>query len=213
MKLSAIKRSTDKANALRKQGRLPGIVYNNEVNIPMSVDVRDFDKAFRARGTSQVIELDIDGEVHDVLVRTVQMQKRRREPIHVDFYAVTAGQTVDIGVLIDFVGTPIGAKEGGQVDIQRRDVQIRIIPKLIPEGLEVDISKLRIGDAIHLSDILDMLPPEAEILDEPERTLITILAPRAEEEEEPTEAELEPAEPEVIGEEEELEESDDSAAE
>lgn len=212
MKLSAIKRSTDKANALRKQGRLPGIVYNNEVNIPMSVDVRDFDKAFRARGTSQVIELDIDGEVHDVLVRTVQMQKRRREPIHVDFYAVTAGQTVDIGVLIDFVGTPIGAKEGGQVDIQRRDVQIRIIPKLIPEGLEVDISKLRIGDAIHLSDILDMLPPEAEILDEPERTLITILAPRAEEEEEPTEAELEPAEPEVIGEE-ELEESDDSAAE
>ncbi len=213
MKLSAIKRSTDKANALRKQGRLPGIVYNNEVNIPMSVDVRDFDKAFRARGTSQVIELDIDGEVHDVLVRTVQMQKRRREPIHVDFYAVTAGQTVDIGVLIDFVGTPIGAKEGGQVDIQRRDVQIRIIPKLIPEGLEVDISKLRIGDAIHLSDILDMLPPEAEILDEPERTLITILAPRAEEEEEPTEAELEPAEPEVIGQEEELEESDDSAAE
>ncbi|MDZ7705733.1 MAG: 50S ribosomal protein L25 [Trueperaceae bacterium] len=212
MKLVAEKRTPGKADALRKQGRIPAVVYNNELNIPLSVDLRAFDRAFRQRGTSQVIELEIDGENHDVLVRTVQMQKRRREPIHVDFYAVTAGQTVDIGVQIDFIGTPIGAKEGGQIDIQRRDIQIRIIPRLIPERLEVDVSGLRIGDAIHMSDIVDQLPPQAEVLDELERTLITVLSPRAEEEEEVEE--LEPTEPEVIGQEAELEESgEDTAAE
>lgn len=211
MKLVAERRTPGKADALRKQGRIPAIVYNNELNIPLSVDLRAFDRAFRQRGTSQVIELEIDGENHDVLVRTVQMQKRRRVPIHVDFYAVTAGQTVDIGVQIDFIGTPIGAKEGGQLDVQRRDIQIRIIPRLIPERIEVDISGLRIGDAIHMSDIVSKLPPEAEVLDELERTLITVLAPRVEEEE-GTEEELEPTEPEVIGQDAELEESDDDTA-
>ena len=170
-----------------KTGRLPGVVYNRETNIPISVETRAFDKAFRSQGTSNIIDLEIDGESHDVLVRAVQMNKRRREPIHVDFYAVTAGQVVEVAVVIDFVGTPAGAKQGGQVDIQRRDVRINILPRLIPSNLEVDVSGLEIGDSIHISDIISLLPEEAELLDEPERALIAVLAPRLPEEEETTE--------------------------
>ena len=204
MKLVAEKRTPGEASALRSTGRLPGVVYNKETNIPVSLETRAFDKAFRSQGTSNIIDLEIDGENHDVLVRAVQMNKRRREPIHVDFYAVTAGQVVEVAVVIDYVGTPAGAKQGGQVDVQRRDVRISILPRLIPSNLEVDVSGLEIGDAIHVSDILSMLPSEAEVLDEPERTLIAILAPRAEEPEEPTE-EAEATQPEVIGQDDEIE--------
>ena len=203
MKLVAEKRTPGEANTLRKTGRLPGVVYNKETNIPVSLETKAFDKAFRSQGTSNIIDLEVDGKSHDVLVRAVQMNKRRREPIHVDFYAVTAGQVVEVAVVIDYIGTPAGAKQGGQVDVQRRDVRINILPRLIPNNLEVDVSALEIGDAIHVSDIINLLPSEAEILEEPERTLVAILAPRAEEPEEPTEEAV--TEPEVIGEDEEAE--------
>ena len=210
MKIVAEKRTPGGAGAARKSGRLPGVVYNRETNIPISVETRAFDKAFRSQGTSNIIDLEIDGESHDVLVRAVQMNKRRREPIHVDFYAVTAGQVVEVAVVIDFVGTPAGAKQGGQVDIQRRDVRINILPRLIPSNLEVDVSRLEIGDSIHISDIISLLPEEAELLDEPERALIAVLAPRLPEEEETDEAEV--TEPEVIGEEGEIEGSDEDTS-
>ena len=212
MKLVAEKRAPGKASAVRKTGHLPGVVYNKETNIPVSLETRAFDKAFRSQGTSNIIDLEIDGESHDVLVRAVQMNKRRREPIHVDFYAVTAGQVVEVAVVINFVGTPAGAKQGGQVDIQRRDVRINILPRLIPDNLEVDVSALEIGDAIHISDVLSLLPSEAELLDEPERTLIAVLAPRAVEEEEATE---EVTQPEVIGQDGEISEEsqEDTSAE
>ncbi len=200
MKLTAEKRDGAKAQLLRRQGLVPAIVYNSELNVPVSVDRKAFDKVFRERGTSQVIDLDVDGESHDVLVKAVQMDKRRREPLHVDFYAVTAGQTVEVAVRIIFEGTPAGAKEGGQVDVQRREVGIRILPRLIPESIHVDVSELEMGDSLHVSDVIDLLPSEAEITDDEELTLIAVLSPRAEEEEEPTPTEG-ILQPELIGEE------------
>jgi large subunit ribosomal protein L25 len=198
MKVSAQKRTPGDARALRSAGRLPGVVYNKETNIPVSLELREFDKAFRSQGTAHIIDLDIGGESHDVLVKAVQMDKRRRVPQHVDFYAVTANQPVDVHVPIEFVGSAVGAREGGQVDIQRREVHIRILPRLIPGNLEVDISELAINDSLHLSDVIGKLPPQAEVLDNPEEALIAILPPRVEEPAEPVEAAAE--EPEVIGE-------------
>lgn len=199
MKVSAQKRTPGDSRALRSGGRLPGIVYNKETNIPVSLELREFDKAFRSQGTASIINLDIEGDEHDVLVKAVQMDKRRRLPIHIDFFAVTANQPVDVPVPFEFVGDAVGAKEGGQVDIQRREVNIRILPRFIPNHIEVDISELAINDSLHLSDIIGKLPSQAEVLDNPEEAVIAILPPRVEEPAEPVEEEA--AEPEVIGEE------------
>lgn len=207
MKVSAQKRTPGNAVTLIKAGRLPGVVYNKETNIPVSLELREFDKAFRSQGTASIINLDIDGDEHDVLVKAVQMDKRRRVPRHVDFFAVTANQPVDVYVPLEFVGDPAGAKEGGQVDVQRREVHIRILPRFIPNHLEVDISGLAINDSLHLSDVISLLPPQAEVLDDPEEAVIAILPPRVEEPAEPVEA----AEPEVIGDEGEGDEAERDA--
>ena len=199
MKLSAQKRDGQDAGSLRRTGRLPGIMYNKEVNVPLIVEYREFDKVFRSQGTSHVIDLDIDGKNHEVLVKAVQMDKRRRVPQHVDFYAVTAGQEVDVFVHLDFIGTPVGVREGGQSDIQRREVQIRILPRYIPEKVEIDVSGLEIGHAIHVAEITEVLPKQATLLTDPELSVITILPPKLVEEEETAAAEEGEAEPEVIG--------------
>lgn len=208
MRVSAQKRTPGKKGNLRAQGRLPGVVYNKELNIPVSLELREFDKAFRSQGVASLIDLQIDGEGHDVLVKAVQMDKRRRVPLHVDFYAVTAGQPVDVYVPLNFVGTAVGAREGGQTDVQRHQVHIRILPRLIPNHLDVDVSELAINESLHLKDIVAGLPSEAEVLDDPEETIIAILPPRVEEPAEPVEA----AEPEVIGQDADDDGGDDAAA-
>lgn len=195
MRVSAQKRTPGNARELIKAGRLPALVYNKEINIPVSLELREFDKAFRSQGTASIINLDIDGDQHDVLVKAVQMDKRRRLPQHVDFYAVTANQPVDVYVPLEFVGDAIGAREGGQVDIQRREVHIRILPRLIPNHLEIDVSALAINDSLHLRDVIGQLPGQAEVLDDPDEAVYAVLPPRVEEPAEPVEA----TEPEVVG--------------
>ena len=208
MKLSAQKRDGQDASSLRRAGRLPGVMYNKEINVQVSMDQREFDKVFRSQGTSHVIDLDIDGKNHEVLVKAVQMNKRRREPQHVDFYAVTAGQEVDVHVHVDLVGTPVGVREGGQSDVQRREVLIRILPRHIPEKVELDVSHLEIGQSVHVGDIVEVLPKQATLVTDPELTIMTVLPPKLVEEEETVAAEEGGAEPEVIGRDEDEEEEE-----
>ena len=199
MKLEARTREPGDPREMRRSGRLPAIVYNKVLNVPVSVDERAFDRVFRAQGTSHLIDLEIDGEVHAVLVRAVQMHKRRRVPQHIDFFAVTAGQKVIVNVPIELAGTPVGVKDGGQLDVQRREVAISILPRLIPDRLEIDITELTIGDSLHVSDLIALLPAEAEVLDDVDLAIVAVVPPRVlAEDEEPTVDE--DVEPEVIGE-------------
>ncbi|HEX7000898.1 MAG TPA: 50S ribosomal protein L25 [Trueperaceae bacterium] len=209
MKLAAEKRGKGGLGELRRNGRLPAVMYNREINVPVSIEMRAFDKAFRQVGNSSLIDLDIAGDVHSVIVRQVQMDKRRREPMHVDFYAVSANEPVQVPVPVEFVGSPVGVRDGGQLHVQRREVSISVLPRLIPAHIELDISGLAIGDSLHVSDIVDKLPAEAEILDELDLALVAVVPPRVAEEEESLEA----AEPQVVGEEaEEGEEGADEAS-
>jgi len=195
MKLLASRRTPGKAGALRLAGQMPAVVYNRELNIPIAVDLKTFDRVFRVQGTSSIIDLEIDGQNHEVLVKQVQMDKRKRLPVHADFYAVTAGQLVDVYIPLEFVGTAAGSREGGQLDVQRREVHISILPRLIPQHLMVDVSALKIGDSLHVSDLKSYLPAEAEILDDLELTLVAVVPPRVAEE---AVAEAGAIEPEVI---------------
>jgi len=207
MKLAAQKRDAEKASALRAAGRIPAVVYNRELNVPVSVNIREFDRVFREAGSGTLINLDLGSETHPVLVKAVQMNKRRRTPQHVDFYAVTAGQKVQVGVDINFEGTPRGVRDdGGAFDVQRREIVIEVDPRNIPSELTIDVSDLGIGDALHISDLAHLLPEDADLVDSPELTVAAVVAPRLAEEAEEETAEV--TEPEVIGEDETEEEAD-----
>lgn len=197
MRLEATKRTSGGATPLRNEGRLPAVVYNKEFNEVVAVDAKAFDKVFREQGTSSLIDLDVEGESRQVVVREVQMDKRRRVPLHVDFFAITAGEKLEVAVPVEYPGTSAGQKEGGQLDVQRREITISVLPRDIPHDIQVDVTELAIGDAIHIGDVRALLPETAEIVDDEALTLVTVLPPRLEEEEEP--AEDEGAEPEVIG--------------
>ena len=207
MKLAAEKRGKGGLSELRRNGRLPAVIYNRDINMSVSIETRAFDKAFRTAGNSSLIDLDIAGDVHSVIVKQVQMDKRRREPMHVDFYAVSANEAIQVPVPVEYVGNPVGVRDGGQLHVQRREVLISVLPRDIPAHIELDVSALEIGGSLHVADIVDKLPATAEVLDDLDLALVAVVPPRVAEEEEEG---LEAAEPQVVG---EADEDEDGAGE
>jgi large subunit ribosomal protein L25 len=123
----------------------------------------------------------------------------RSEYLHVDFFEIRAGEKLNVNVPLHLVGTPIGVRNGGVLQQVRHEIEIECLPSEIPASFEVDISGLAIGDSLHIGDI-DL--GGVDLLEEPERTICLVAAPRvvevAEEEELEGAFEEEDAEPEVI---------------
>ncbi|MCL5964353.1 MAG: 50S ribosomal protein L25 [Deinococcus sp.] len=195
-RLKAHNRQSEHLNTMRNTGKLPGVVYNKQENRKVYVDMREFDKVFRQASIHHVITLEMDGgETIDTLVRQINLDKRKRRPEHVDFYALS-DEPVLMYVPLKFVGTAAGVRLGGVLDTLMRDVHVKVSPKNIPDFIEVDVSGLGIGNSLHLSDI--KLPEGVVLAAEPKATVVTVVPPEdAEKLAAPTEA---PAilEPEVI---------------
>src|SRR5690606_17013203 len=99
-------------------------------------------------------------------------------PMHVDFYAVTANRPLEVHVPIEFVGTAIGVRDGGMLDVQRREIKISVLPRFIPNHVEADVSALAVGDSLHVKDLIAKLPSEAHILDELDLAIVAVVPPR-----------------------------------
>jgi|SRR5690625_912721 len=190
--------------ALRNAGQIPAVVYGKDKDsTPIYVDSLDLIRTVREEGENAIISLDIeDGKTVDVMLYDYQMHPIKDEVIHADFYIVDMTEEMDVEVSVRLEGEAEGAREGGILQQPVYELQVRAVPRAIPEEIVVDVSALNIGDTITVAD----LPVEEEytILDEVDTAIATVLPPE-EEEEEVADVDLS-IEPEVIGAEDEDEE-------
>ena len=180
------------ARKLRRAGRVPGVVYGGDGDAVMvSMESREAINLFQNISVENtILELDLEGDSTQALVREIQTHPHRTELIHVDFMRITAGVAIEVSVPLHLIGIPQGVRsEGGMLDQIFHDVPVKCIPSAIPEVIEVDVSHLEIGDALRAKDLT--MPPDVENLLDPERTICLVSAPRAEEEEETDEDALE----------------------
>ncbi len=207
--LNGKKRETGRkaADALRDAMRVPAVLYGPEVdeNVHFSIDELEFEKIL-ADSKRQILELEIDGETYRTLLKTTEFHPLTDRPVHADFYVLAEDHKVTISVPIHLEGTPVGVTEGGGRIFQPMHIlRIRVTPDLIPGVYTVDVSDLKIGDSLHVSDLeLEGIIP----LDDLARTIVTIRPPKSEElltssliTEEPGEEELEEGEEPLEGEE------------
>jgi large subunit ribosomal protein L25 len=191
------------ARKLRADGRVPAVVYGKEADtMALSVDAKEAEHLFQAISVENtIVELDIDGEGESfpTLVREIQVHPIRPLLLHVDFYRIQAGVKVEVEVPVNLNGVPEGVKSSGGVLQQVvHDLPVRVLPSQIPETVELDVTGLEMGDAIHIYDL--ELGDEVEILLEAERTIASVVAPKILAADEEDEAEEE-VEVELIGEE------------
>ncbi|MGH7571955.1 MAG: 50S ribosomal protein L25/general stress protein Ctc [Gemmatimonadota bacterium] len=188
------------ARTHRRAGRVPGILYGHgEESVSLSVDERELSRLIHSISVENtIVDLEIgDGASYKVLIRELQQHPFRNEMIHVDFFHVAMDEKIYVEIPIVLLGTPVGVKnKGGVVDHSLRELEVYCLPGNIPEKVEVDISNLDIGESIHVSELSIS---DVEIETDPERSVVTVLAPTVIEEPEEEVAEEELLEPEVIG--------------
>ena len=187
IELNVERRSTvgkNEARRSRMAGRVPAIVYGaGKPTVPVSVDRKALSDAFRhGAGENAIFLLKLagSGEERHAMIRDMQLHPLSREILHLDFLRVLMTEKVRVQVAVELTGTAYGVKtEGGVLDFSHRAVYVECLPGDIPKQIEVDVSELRVGQHLTAGDLA--LPAGVELLDEPERVLVSVMHPKAEE--------------------------------
>ncbi len=182
------------ARKLRAQGRIPAVLYGprNEP-VAISVNSHDFNRMLqKAKGERILFTLQLKNngasEERLALIKDLQLHPVNDLIRHIDFYEVFMDHELHVNVPVVYVGKAKGVEmEGGMLEIKRRSLNVACFPQHIPDRIEVDVTDLGLGQAIHIGDVT---PPEGvRIVDAPRLTLVTVVgtaaaAEAAEEEEE-----------------------------
>ena len=187
IELSAKTRETSgkgAARKLRQKNEIPAIVYGAKKDpVMLSIDNVEFVKIIRKHGTMGLFfNLNIDGDSgkkKSVMLKDMQMDTFSLNYLHLDLHEIDMDETVTISVSVETIGESIGVKEGGLLQIIRRELDVVCKPIDAPETIQIDITNLDVGDAVHVEDI-DM-GENIEIPHEVNFTIITIVAPSVEE--------------------------------
>jgi large subunit ribosomal protein L25 len=160
---------------LRRDGRIPGVLYGHSAPVAISVGERELRSALTTpAGSHAVLDLAIDGgRSHSAILKDYQRDKVRGQIIHIDLQEVRLDEVIHTSVAVSLVGDAAGVKLGGVLTQALNEVSIEALPLAVPQGLEVDVSALEIGESLHLSDI--SLPEGVTLLDDPEAVLASVI--------------------------------------
>jgi len=202
VKLSATRRTGTGRSAVRKikkQGGVPAVVYGGKTKAePLQVSKRDLSLLLsHASGENILVELEIEGEKASrlALMQEVQHAPVGGEILHVDFHAVSMDEMIEAEVPLEPFGIAEGVKTfGGLLEQNIRSLEIECLPRDLPDIITVDVSRLNIGDSIHVREL--PLPKGVTTRVPADLTVFSVLAPTVEEE--PVAAAEAPTAPEVI---------------
>ena len=187
------------ARRLRREGWLPAVINNEKgESVGVKLNRHGFEMLMRHHASENLIaDVEVEGaSPKRVLLREVQHDPVTDTVIHVDFVEISMTRKMKVNIPIELVGAAAGVHEGGILDHHLRFVEIECLPSDLVESLPVDVTALKIGDALRVSDI--KLPAGLTVLTPGDMSVASVALPR-EEEEVPAEAAAEgAAEPEVI---------------
>ncbi|MGG2197298.1 MULTISPECIES: 50S ribosomal protein L25 [Paenibacillus] len=164
-------------NRLRAEGKVPAVVYGKKVpQTSIAIDQKELLALIKANRHA-IIELDVPqlGK-QPVMINEIQRDAINRQLLHVDFHQINMDEPVNTTVRLEYTGEAIGVQEGGILQIQLHELDIRCLPTQIPSVIEVDVSSLGIGENLLVSSL--QLSAGIEIKTNEHDVLATILTPQ-----------------------------------
>lgn len=177
----------------RGQGNIPAVLYGKhmEKNLNLALEVKEFAKLLSKHGRSSILIFKSDDTKLNgtsALIKEVQRDAVLDTFLNVDLVEIRKGEKITISIPIEFIGEPKGAKEGGVVDIQRRELKVECLPTDIPDKVTIDISKMGLNDVLHVSDV--QIAGGVKIIDDKSFALISVRIVKEKVEEAPVVAEV-----------------------
>ncbi len=211
--LEATVREKSNPRAMRREGKVPAVVYGPSTHELIALDRKVIEKVLDRATRSSRIDIKVNGEAMGTFIRDMQYHPLTDELLHLDFYHPPADEAITLDVPVHLYGDAKGRKNGGIVNQISEQVEVYGSTDRIPERIDLDISDLDIHDSIYASEI--ELPEGAELITPAESLIVTVFAPRSRAEEEAAETTAEAAglEPEEGEEVEGLEEVEGEAGE
>ena len=140
------------AKAQRRKGFIPCVMYGGAQQYTFVVEEKQFQPLFYTPEVKYAV-IDLDGKKYNAIVQDSQWHPVSDKLLHVDFLEVSDSSEVNIGIPVRTVGTSPGVLKGGRLSLKVRNINVKGLLNQIPEVIEVDVSKLNIGDSIKVSDI------------------------------------------------------------
>lgn len=164
---------------LRSSGKVPGVVYGKKIGtVSIMVDAKELLALLRSNSHA-IVEMDLPGAgLQPVMIHDVQRDQLSRDLLHIDFHQINMDEPVRTSVPLEFEGEPKGEKEGGMLQIQLHEVEVRCLPAHIPASIAVNVEALEMGDSVAVRDLV--VPANVEIKAHPDDVVATILAPQKE---------------------------------
>jgi large subunit ribosomal protein L25 len=148
------------ARKIRIQKQMPAVFYGpNAAPVHLTVSTADLQAVLKqTTRDSAIIKLDMvseDGGAQSatVMIKELQVDPLRGDYLHADFYEISMDKEITADIGVNLVGEPIGVTKGGILQTIRRDITISCLPDKLIDWLDVDVSGLDIGDAVHVEDI------------------------------------------------------------
>src|SRR3954468_9577921 len=173
-------KGSSESRRLRAAGKVPGVLYGHGIDpIDVSVGSRELRAALTSdSGLNALISLEVGGKKHLAMARQLQRHPVRRSIDHVDFVVVRRDEVISAEVPIHLVGEAQEVERGdGLVEQSLHTLEVHAKPADIPNSIEVDITDLKIGEAIRVEDL--KLPSGVTTDVDPEETVVAGASTRA----------------------------------
>ena len=208
------------ARTLRRQGKIPGVLYGQSECISLTIDPAEIRKVLHTEsGSNALLNLSIAKGGRE-MKRTAMLRDYQLDPVtgailHADLFEVAMDKPIRVRVPVAVTdGTPGGVAEGGILQHNMRELHVECLPRQIPAHIMVDPTPLKINQGIHVKEV--SVPPGVRILDDPDMMVVSVAAPISEAKLEAllatTAAGETAAEPELIGKAKEEEVTEEAAA-
>lgn len=175
------------AKKLRSQGRIPAVIYGRQAK-PQNLEVNSKemeDLIHHSVSENLLVDLAVKDDARPkrlALLQEVQHHPLDGKVLHVDFHEIAETEKVTVSIPVETTGEAEGVKtQGGVLEHVLFKIKVRGLAKDIPEFVTVDVSSLKIGEAIHLGEI--KTPAGVDLIGDKQIPVIAVAAPRTEEEE------------------------------
>lgn len=174
------------ARRLRRAGKLPIVLYGRGESAALTIETKDLQTLRQSEsGANTIVDLSIEGgepETCNAILREVQVDPVLRAMLHADFGRVALDELITVSVQLEFVNIPEDRlkMERSELNIMMYEMSIECLPRSIPNTIDVDLSSLGIGEALHAGDIA--LPEGVSLAGSADDTVVTTSMPAAVEE-------------------------------
>ncbi|MEL6525772.1 MAG: 50S ribosomal protein L25 [Chloroflexota bacterium] len=169
-----------KVSQLRNEGKVPGALYGPNIEAQkLTFDYRELETTLRNAGGTNVIDLDIDGNLVPVLARDVQRRVIKGDILHVDFLAPDMNRKIRAEIRIEITGqSPLVASRKGIMLTGPNSITLEMLPSNLMNKIQVDVTDLdTIGDTISVKDL--PIRDGITIINDPEEMIAKIVQPSA----------------------------------